>query len=476
MSEEKTNTGFLDKTLNRARQAWQRIADSEYDASAASMRPDLPEDDADRLVKQMHDCLEAKGGEVSARVRAAALGHVYMALDPSGKNEFLRIMAEDFDVDHEKVRKIASQLISEHNGGAKHIVEMQLRDLLDAPRIKLLTQFNALPEGVKFLVDLRADLLPLTKNNPAMKALDNDIKSLFSSWFDIGFLELRRITWDNSSAALLEKLIAYEAVHEIRSWDDLKNRLDSDRRCYAFFHPRMPEEPLIFVEVALVNGLADNVQSLLDENAPVQDSTKADTAIFYSISNAQKGLAGISFGNFLIKRVVEHLSHEFPTIKTFATLSPIPGFLAWLEKALSEGEKGVLSVAEHKSLNALGESGRGAKGKLMDLLSSGDWTENPQTLEILKTPMMRICARYLTQVKRHEKTTMDPVAHFHLSNGARMESLNWMGDLSTKGMKQSAGLMINYLYKHGDIEKNHENYKAKGTVPMSSSIRSLAKK
>jgi len=485
MSEEQTaaptTTAFLDKTIKRARRAWQRIADSEYDASEASLRPDLPENDADRLKKQMHECLVARGGEVSARARAAALGHVYMALDPSGKKEFLRIMAEDFDVDHEKIHEAASQLISGYKDTPPHRVEMQLRNLLDAQRIKLVTQVNALQEGVKFLVDLRADLLPLTKNNPTMKALDQAIKTLFALWFDIGFLQLRRITWDNSSAALLEKLIAYEAVHEIRGWDDLKNRLDSDRRCYAFFHPRMPEEPLIFVEVALVNGLAGNVQDLLDENAPVLDTTKVDTAIFYSISNAQKGLAGISFGNFLIKRVVEHLSIEFPSIKTFATLSPIPGFLPWLEKALSEGEKDTLSVTEHKALNALGDGGRGAKGKLMDMLSSGHWANNPETLEILQTPMMKICARYLTQIKRRNTidqcapTTLDPVAHFHLSNGARMEALNWMGDRSTKGLKQSAGLMINYLYKHSDIEKNHENYKAKGTVAMSSSMRALSK-
>ncbi len=470
MSDELTTTSFLSKTLNHARSAWQIIAGSEYDASAASLRPDLPQNDADKLKSQMHDCLEAKGGEVSARSRAAALGRVYMALDPTGKAEFVRIMAEDFDVDHERVHQAATQLANCENDNDKREVENQLRSLLEAPRIKLLTQFNALPEGVKFLVDLRAELLPLLKTNPALKALDRDIRTLFTLWFDIGFLELRRITWDNSSAALLEKLIAYEAVHEIRSWDDLKNRLDSDRRCYAFFHPRMPEEPLIFVEVALVNGLAKNIHDLLDENAPLQDTAKADTAIFYSISNAQKGLAGISFGNFLIKRVVEHLSGEFPAIKTYATLSPIPGFLPWLVKTIEDDKDQLLSDSEHKTLKALGED------KLLDLLGSGEWPDQAKYLEVLKAPLMQICARYLTQQKRRGLTAKDPVAHFHLSNGARMESLNWMGDKSGKGLKQSAGLMINYLYKRGDIEKNHENYKAKGTVALSTSVRALSKR
>ena len=203
--------------------------------------------------------------------------------------------------------------------------QRELRTALNAPRIKLLTQFNALPEGVKFLVDMRAELLRFGREDRGLVGLEADLKGLLAAWFDIGFLELKRITWD-SPAALLEKLSVYEAVHQVRSWTDLKNRLDSDRRCFAFFHPRMPSEPLIFVEVAMVSGMAADVQALLDVKAPVIDPRSADTAIFYSISNAQRGLAGISFGGFLIKRVVDQLSAEFPKLKTFATLSPIPGF------------------------------------------------------------------------------------------------------------------------------------------------------
>lgn len=466
---------LINLTLRHARSAWQRIAGGEYDAEAASLRPELPEEDANKIRKQMRECLESRGGEVSARAKAAALGRVYMALDAEGKKNFLHILAHDFDVDHDSVSKAAKELTAAEGELAARSAENQLRSLLEAPRIKLLTQFNGLPEGVKFLVDLRADLLPLTKNDPVLQGLDDDLKGLLAHWFDVGFLELRRITWNNASAALLEKLIAYEAVHAINDWKDLKNRLDSDRRCYAFFHPRMPEEPLIFVEVALVNGLADNVQSLLDPNAPVLDSETADTAIFYSISNAQRGLAGISFGNFLIKRVVENLSKEVPGIRTYATLSPIPGFRAWLDRMLSEGETSLLTKPEHRALNPLGKKGRGAKGALKQALNQPDWHDNADVIAALKGPLMRLCARYLVQEKRHGTMALDPVAHFHLTNGARVESLNWMGDRSEKGYTQSAGLMVNYLYKMDRIESNHEHYTADGTAASSSSVRGLLK-
>ena len=225
------------------------------------------------------------------------------------------------------------------------IAKAALRRALEPPRLRLLTQFTSIPDGRKFLVDLRGFLLKVRRDDKLLAALDADLRGLLAAWFDIGFLELHRIDW-NSPAVLLEKLVGYEAVHEIRSWRDLKNRLDSDRRCYAFFHPRMPGEPLIFVEVALVKGLAGSVQKLLDEKAPLLDPREADTAIFYSISNCQQGLAGISFGNFLIKRVVEELSGEFRSLKTFATLSPIPGFRAWLDEKLASDQPGLLSDDE----------------------------------------------------------------------------------------------------------------------------------
>jgi malonyl-CoA decarboxylase len=257
----------------------------------------------------------------------------------------------------------------------------------------------------------------------------------------------------------------------VRSWNDLKNRLDSDRRCFAFFHPRMQGEPLIFVEVALVNGLASNIHDLLDEAAPLGDPRAADTAIFYSISNAQRGLAGISFGGFLIKRVVDQLSAEFPRVKTFATLSPIPGFRAWLDEQFAKGIPGVLTAAERKVLGSAVQ-GIGSKGKIKQLLGT-DWHKDKAIAAALQGPLMRLCAQYLVEAKRDNGAALDPVAHFHLSNGARIERLNWLGDVSEKGLKQSAGIMVNYLYRLGDIEENHEAYVGERTVVASSAITGL---
>ncbi len=467
MSEQKTT--FLD----RMRGAWQTIAGSTYDELAASTRPELPEEDANRLREQMRACLETRGGEVSARARAAALGRVYLALDQTGRQRFLKILARDFDVDHEVAAAAARALQRITGEVARREAEHTLRDALEAPRIKLLTQFNALPEGVKFLVDMRAELLPLIGHGADFQGLENDLKSLLGTWFDVGFLELKRITWDSASAALLEKLMAYEAVHAIESWDDLKNRLDSDRRCFAYFHPRMPDEPLIFVEVALVNGMADNVQRLLDESAPVQDPGRADTAIFYSISNAQQGLAGISFGNFLIKRVVDSLSSEFNGLKTFATLSPVTGFRTWLDATLAERESDLLLRRESKALSALqvGDT----DGTLKTLLSKPSWHLDQAASQAMHAPLVRLCAHYLMREKHEDGRPLDPVAHFHLSNGARMEALHWMADTSPKGLEQSAGMMINYVYKLSEIDNNHEAYTTNGEIAASSAVRNLLK-
>lgn len=463
------------QAVRRLRASWQTIAGSEYDAEAASMRPDLPGDDLLRLRKQMEACLQVHGGEVSARARAAALGKAYLELDASGRERFLMLLATDFDVVEEDVDAAIEALNGTTEPADRHAAQSELRRVLEPPRIKLLTQFNSLPEGVKFLVNMRAELLTLIQNEPALAVLDDDLKSLLTTWFDVDFLELKRITWDTASGALLEKLISYEAVHPIESWEDLKNRLDFDRRYFAYFHPRMPDEPLIFVEVALVNGVADSVQNLLDSSAPVQDPETANTAIFYSISNAQRGLDGISFGNFLIKRVVDHLSHEFPNLKTFATLSPIPRFNSWLKKTLSEGESGLLKPAEHKALGKASDGAKGAKGLLKDVVENPDWVGNDALAKTLKPVLMRLCARYLAREKRRSGVALDPVAHFHLSNGAVIERLNWMADISRKGMQQSSGLMINYRYDLSRINANHEGYRSKGRVALSSAVKSLVK-
>ena len=471
----KKPSGFLDRTMKNLKVAWRGIAGSAYDADKASSRPNLPEGDMEQLRDQMLSCLETRGGEVSARGRAAALGHVYLALDPEGRERFLRLLANDFDVNEGAVDAAMAELRKTTDKDSRQGAQMLLKKALVAPRINLLRQFNALPDGVKFLVDMRASLLALKTNEPSLQGLEHDLRDLLASWFDVDFLELRRITWDNASAALLEKLIDYEAVHAIDGWDDLKNRLDSDRRCFAYFHPRMPDEPLIFVEVALVNGLAGNIQDLLDENVPVLDPHTADTAIFYSISNAQKGLAGISFGNFLIKRVAETLSTEFKGLKTFATLSPAPGFMKWLNRALAGDGSGLLSNGEGKALSAVARDGDTPVQTLKLLLENRSWPDDLTVSEALHTPLSRLCAHYLINEKGRNKRALDPVAHFHLTNGARMEKLNWRGDLSSRGLENAAGMMINYLYDLSRVEDAHEAYTSTGEVAASSAVRGLLK-
>jgi malonyl-CoA decarboxylase len=460
---------MFDRTLSNLRSAWRDVAESARNAIGAPVRPELSGDDAERLREQMRNCLEGRGGEVSARARAADLGHTYLALNATGRERFLRLLAEGFDVDRAAVDASCARLIGA-TGGERLRAERALRRALEAPRVKLLTQFNGLPDGVKFLVDMRAELMALSRDDAVLAGLEQDLKALLAQWFDIGFLELRRITWE-APAALLEKLIVYEAVHEIRGWTDLKNRLEADRRCFAFFHPRMPDEPLIFVEVALTRGISDSIHPLLDESAPIGDPAGADTAIFYSISNCQKGLAGISFGNFLIKRVVDNLAAELPRLKAFSTLSPTPGFRSWLDELLAAGEEGVLNVAEQRAINTLPD-GLGASG-FREVLASPGWHESVPVMRALRAPLLRLCARYLMLEKTSAGRARDPVAHFHLSNGARLERLNWAADLSPKGLQQSAGIMINYLYRLSDIETNHEAYTAEGMIAASTQIRTL---
>ena len=473
MSDRTTGSffeGVFDRTLGNLRNAWREIADSARGKLAGTLRPELAADDPARLHEQMLNCLDGRGGEVTARARAADLGRTYLSLDAAGRERFLRLLAEEFDVDRGKIDRCCAALVAASGRAERAAAETALRDALEPPRITLLRQFNALPEGVKFLVDRRAELMDLDGRDPALHGLQEDLKRLLANWFDIGFLELKSITWE-SPATLLEKLMAYEAVHAIRSWADLKNRLEADRRCFAFFHPRMPDEPLIFVEVALVAGIAGNVHALLDEAAPVGDPQAADTAIFYSISNCQRGLAGISFGDFLIKRVVDALARELPKLKTFATLSPAPGFRAWLDR---ECEKSPATLLPHGDWLAIGALGEGAPERdLRALLDRPDWPDDSRVAPVLREPLMRLCARYLLRERAPSGRALDPVAHFHLSNGARIERISWLGDVSPKGLQQSAGMMVNYLYRLADIEANHEAYSGEGEVAAAPAVRNL---
>ena len=428
---------LFQKTIRRWVPFWRDVP-PQYDLlEKLSLDPHLTTADEKVLLTWMDACLKDNGGEVAARTRAAELGRRFLDLNDEGRVRFLTLMADNYSVDEERLKQVIESWLAADSGERTHL-EADLRSALEPPRMKLLTQFNELPQGIKFLVDMRAELLRLRKERPKLAPLEADLKRLLSAWFDVGLLQMEEINW-RSSAELLEKLIAYEAVHAIQGWNDLKNRLDSDRRCFAFFHPNMPEEPLIFVEVALVKGMANNVQELLDESAPLEDIRLADTAIFYSISNAQKGLAGISFGNFLIKRVVKTLQQEFPQLTQFATLSPIPGFCRWLEK---------IEPAQESSL-----------------LDEGVVSRSPEHLQ-------KMAAHYLSKEKqsRNQNHASDPVAHFHLSNGAQIERLNWMADASENGMQQSAGMMVNYLYELPQIESRSQGYSAEGKVALSLSI------
>jgi malonyl-CoA decarboxylase len=451
------SSGLLDRAIRSITTVWRDVAS-----------PGTKVDET--LEAQMRACLAGRGGEVSGRYRTAKLAEAYLSQDEPGRAAFLRTLA-GFDSDPEAVAAAYAKVTEAKDAAERASAKAALRRALEPPRLKLLTQFTSIPDGRKFLVDLRGQLAKLRGDDKMLAALDADLRGLLAAWFDIGFLELQRIDW-NSPAALLEKLVSYEAVHAIRSWRDLKNRLDSDRRCYAFFHPRMPGEPLIFVEVALVKGLAGSVQGLLDEKAPLQDPAQADTAIFYSISNCQAGLAGISFGNFLIKRVVEELSVEFRNLRTFATLSPIPGFRRWLDPLLALDEDELLGEDERVSLVTAFPGGSGCDA-LAGIIGQRHWWRDPALRPVAEPVLARLCARYL--LTEGGKRARDPVAHFHLSNGARVERLNMAGDTSDKGAKESATLMVNYLYDPAKIEDWHEDYAGEGKRNASAAVRRLAR-
>jgi malonyl-CoA decarboxylase len=423
------------------------------------------------------ECLEGKGGEASARRRVESLVSLFRRLDDAGRQSFLALLAEEFGPDELAVNEAIQAYLDAQPDGGRRQAESRLRLALASPRIRVLKQFNLLHDGVKFLVDLRAEVMRGVRARPALEVLDEELSSLFSSWFDIGNLELRRISW-SSPAALLEKLIAYEAVHEIQSWRDLRNRLDSDRRCYAFFHPRMPDEPLIFVEIALVKDMADNVHQLLDEEAPAYDPHAAQAAVFYSISNTQVGLKGVSFGGFLIKRVVEELLAEFPKLKTFATLSPVPGFRRWLDGRVAAKDPSLFGRHERERLCSEAEV-KEAYDALAQLMLRG-FAADAHPPESVRPTLLHLSARYLVEEKEAqpggEVRPLDPVARFHLGNGARLERINWLADTSARGIKQAGGIMVNYLYKLDDIEDNHEAYEREGRVALSDGVKRLLRK
>ncbi len=455
-------TGLVARSLSKVRE----IVTNATGIGTLSMEKQL-----EQARQKLEDCAESLGGEVSTRQRAAELARFYLSLDDEGRHAFLRLIALEFGPDPQRVAEAHEAYQASVGTSGQWDAEAKLRAVMRSSRVRILTQFNAIPQGVKFLVDMREDLLRYLKEDAELKALDRELELRLSSWFDVGFLELTRLTW-NSPAALLEKIVEYEAVHEINSWADLKNRLDADRRCYAFFHPRMPMEPLIFVEVALLKEMAGNVQRLLDIHAPVFDSSQASTAIFYSISSTQTGLRGVSFGNFLLKRVIDDLKHDFPKLKTFATLSPIPGMMRWLHKH-PEIFTAACTAADWKRFAEAGISGPEDLENQQIIANPVNYQSNPVLLDALREPMMKVATEYLLEAKRGI-LPLDPVARFHLGNGARVERLNWQADTSKKGLRQSWGIMVNYLYDPDRLEENIEAHARGEQVAASPMIRKQA--
>ncbi len=386
---------------------------------------------------------EASGAAVAREALAA-----YRLLAGPALTAFFDVLASEFSPDPQAVEKAAEAYRLDPS--QERLVRLQ--QAAEAPRQELFRRLNLAPGGTAALVEMRKRLLHDIKAQPHWAGINADLNHLLASWFNRGFLTLERIDW-RTPALVLEKLMQYEAVHEIQGWRDLRRRLESDRRCFAFFHPALPDEPIIFIEVALTRGMSDQVQPLLDPESPVVDPAHADAAIFYSITNCQEGLRGISFGNFLIKQVAEDLGREFPKLKTFATLSPIPGFRKWLAD-VAAADAGLTEFAAE--------------------LGQAEWPERATPASRLRTELMRLCAYYLQQAKLNDEPA-DSVARFHLGNGARMERLNWLADSSKVGLSRSAGMMVNYLYRLKDVEHNHELYANKKAVVASPGLSLLAR-
>ncbi len=417
----------------------------------------LPESvrDARHVISMCHALLSERGEVSGARLATEVLA-AYRSLEPRTLEIFFDLLIDEFSPDPDEVGRAADLYRQEPS--QPHLIRLQAA--VEPQRQELFRRFNMAPGGTGLLVDMRRQLLKTLGQHPQRTGIDADLVHLFKSWFNRGFLVLQRIDW-RTSALVLERLIQYEAVHQIQGWHDLRRRLEADRRCYAFFHPSLPDEPLIFIEVALTRGMSARVQPLLDPDSIVVDPAGADCAIFYSITNCQEGLRGISFGNFLIKQVVEDLGRGFPRLRTFATLSPIPGFRQWLTTPADSGGAGVHRPAEYAAWLAEVDS----RERIDDQTISAD----------VRTELYRLCAHYLLHAKQG-KAPLDPVARFHLANGARLERLNWLGDTSAMGVRRSLGLTVNYVYRLSDVERNHEAYARDYRIIASPNFERLAKR
>ena len=410
-----------------------------------------PGPNAHGLVELCQALLSGRG-EASGTAMAREVLDRYHDLDDTGRCTFFEALVRDFGPDREKLAEAIEGWRTQPNDEDAS----ELHFASEPRRQELIRRLNRAPGGTGELVAMRADLLSIMNGHTDLAALDRDVVHLLGSWFNRGFLVLRRIDW-STPANILEQIIRYEAVHEIHDWNDLRRRIDpADRRCYAFFHPAMPDAPLIFVEVALTESIPGAIAPLLAEDRALVPPERARTAVFYSISNTQRGLGGISFGSFLIKQVVEELRRELPKLENFVTLSPVPGFVQWLKQASDVP----VSDEDRTLLGQLDEPG---------------WFDNAELAAQLRTVLEPLAAHYFLKARTSKGRLIDSVARFHLGNGARLERIDWLGDLSPKGLRESAGIMVNYLYQLEDIEKNHEAYANRDEIAASSAVKKLLK-
>jgi malonyl-CoA decarboxylase len=441
------NTSFFGEMLQtiseRGRALMDRARDRRGDAASRSAS----------VVELCEELLSGRG-EASGVALAREIFTLYNEMTTGPRIAFFEALSTRFGVDRERIDAAVDAWARESTDEAAS----ELHLAAEPRRQELFRRLNLAPGGTAALVAMREDLMDALVHRDDLSPVDQDFVHLFSSWFNRGFLVLRRIDW-GTPAIILEKIIRYEAVHQIQDWNDLRRRIDPpDRRCYAFFHPALNDEPLIFVEVAFTSGIPRAIAPILGADGITLAPDRADTAVFYSISNCQRGLSGVSFGSFLIKQVVEEVSREFPRLSTFVTLSPAPGFANWLARERASNNPILLP----EDLDALRE------------LDKPNWWQDGAA-EQLQEPLLHAAATYFLSARNRNGGALDPVARFHLGNGARLEQLNPLGDLSEKGLAQSHGLMVNYRYDVDDIEKNHEAYAEGRTIVAAGGIRKRAR-
>lgn len=405
-------------------------------------------------IEALCETLLSSRGEASGMALAKDILDRWQRFDPGMQRDFMMMLLQRFGPKTERLENAIDNYRAEQSPAAL----LELHVAAEPRRQELIRRLNLAPNGIATLVRMRETLLKLKVDDPDLEAVDSDFAHLFASWFNRGFLVLRPVSW-STPADILEKIIRYEAVHHIGGWDELRRRLaPEDRRCFAFFHPQLIDDPLIFVEVALTREIPASIADLLQEDrAPIR-AAEATTAVFYSISNCQEGLRGISFGNFLIKQVVEDLRRELPKLDTFVTLSPVPGFGAWLARERKSEGSDVLTPSDKAKLAVLDEP---------------DWADRPEATAAVQPVMTAAAAWYFLRARNPKGKVVDPVARFHLGNGARLERINFLGDRSSRAMRQACGLMVNYLYKLDDIETNHEAFAGRGEVVAAPAIRRL---